>query len=570
MKVKQLVPQLNKDTFVDDYFRACGIEDVEEFKEPVGKYVGYVREYSAIGRKIELFKEKLDRIKKDNKKIVIIQDSDTDGICSATLTYKMLRQYGIKHGNIIFLFHSDKTHGFTNEIMNKIKSYAEPFNFDIQMIIVPDAGSNDIEQIEKIVNIYGAMVVVLDHHQVDKSNLARLDSLQRQPNFIIVNNQLENRTNKALCGTGVVFKFWRAFETEYLPYNGAEYADTLDLVALANIADVMDMRNLENIVFNKWGLWQGVNNEFLYALCRKYCKKTNSITPEDIAWNIAPKLNAVCRSDDEIIKQNVLLAFCGFLDKYDFILKDIDKCYNYQRQTCQKTYEKLISKPNSHDNYGKVVIKFCEKTPYTGLIANKLMEYYNKPVLLVHEDGGLCTGSCRSPIPIREQIAAFPNIVFAQGHEHAFGVCWKKSDTKVLVDYLESLELNYNQEITVASTLDPSNIPSWLFSITEQYARCWGTRVESPKFYIPRIKINGSDIRPLGNGTTLKFTYKDVEYVKFFASNRDKELLSIGSKKPLIIDLLGSLGVNRYNGREKLQVKIDKFEIVEERWEDIW
>lgn len=567
MKVKQLVPQLNKDTFIDDYFRACGIEDVEEFKEPVGKYVGNVKEYSVIQRKVKLFKEKLNEIVKDNKKVVIVQDSDSDGICSATLTHEMLRWYGIKHSNIIPLFHSDKTHGLTPEIMKQLKTYMTPFNFDIRMVIIPDAGSNDIEQIEELVNVYRTMVVVLDHHKVDNSNLARLDTLQRQPNFLIVNNQLERNTNKNLCGTGVVFKFWQAL---CMDFNDIEYSYYLDLVALANIADVMDMRNLENIVFNKWGLWKGITNPFLRTLCEKYCKKTNGITPEDIAWNISPKLNAVCRSNDEWIKNYVLSAFCEVVDNYDDTIKDIERCYRYQRETVKKMYEKLISEQHPQDNYGKVVIKFCENTPYTGLVANKLMEYYNKPVLLVHEDEDRYTGSCRSPIPIREQVAAFPDIVFAQGHEHAFGVCWKRNNTEMLVDYLEQLDLDICIEQVVASTLDPSNIPTWLFRITEQYARCWGIGVKAPQFYIPRIRINSKDIRELGNGTTLKFKYKDVEYVKFFASHNDKEALAIGKNKPLIIDLIGSLGVNEYRGKATLQVKIDKFELLEERWEDIW
>lgn len=561
MKVKQLVPQLSKDTFVDDYFRACGIEDVDEFKEPVGKYVGGIEEYSAIKRKVELFKEKLNEIAKNNKRVVIIQDSDSDGICSATLTYNMLRWYGIKHHNIITFFHSDKTHGLTDEIVEQIVAQN-----DISMVIVPDAGSNDIEQIQKL-TIENTMVVVLDHHEVDKSNLGKLDSLQRQPNFIIINNQLERRTNKDLCGTGVVFKFWQAL---CMSFDDIEYSYYLDLVALANIADVMDMRNLENIVFNKWGLWKGVTNPFLRALCEKYCKKTNGITPEDIAWNIAPKLNAVCRSSEQETKAMVFEAFCEMREDYEEVIKTIERCYRYQRETCKKMYEKLISEQHPQDNYGKVVIKFCDNTPYTGLVANKLMEYYNKPVLLVHEDGSRCTGSCRSPVPIREQVAAFPDIVFAQGHEHAFGVCWEKRDIKVLVDYLKSLELDYDQEQVVTSILDPSHIPTWLFYITEQYARCWGTGVKAPQFYIPRIRISSKDIRELGNGNTLKFKYKDVEYVKFFASHNDKEALAIGKNKPLIIDLIGSLGVNEYRGNTTLQVKIDKFEILEERWEDIW
>ena len=564
MKVKQLVPQLNKDTFVDDYFRACGIEDVKEFKEPIGKYVGDVIEYSAIGRKVQLFEEYLNKVMETQSKIAIVQDCDVDGICSATMAFFMLERFGFQPEDVVFLYHSAKTHGLTDEIMQQIVA-----RNDISMVIIPDAGSNDLERISFLLDIK-INVVILDHHEVNKGYLLWLDILQRSPGFIIVNNQLENRTNKDLCGTGVVFRFFQAFELSVSQYDAYEYANHLDLVALANIADVMDMRNLENIVFNRWGLWRAIENDFLWVLCKKYCKKVVGITPEDIAWNIAPKLNAVCRSEDQDTKAMVLEAFCGIRDNYDDVIKAIDRCYRYQRETCKKMYEKLVFEPNSTNNYGKVVIIFCDNTPYTGLIANKLMEYYNKPVLLVHTDGDLCTGSCRSPIPIREQIAASPHIVFAQGHEHAFGVCWKKSDTKVLVDYLESLELNYSQEITVASTLDPSHIPTWLFRITEEYARCWGTGVESPKFYIPRVRINAKDIKALGNGNTLKFTYKDVDYLKFFASNNDKELLSIGSNKPLIIDLIGSLGVNLYNGKETLQVKIDKFEIVEERWEDIW
>lgn len=566
MKVKKLVPQLNKDTFVDDYFRACGIEDVKEFKNPVGRYVGDVKEYSAIGRKVRLFEEYLNKAMETQSKIAIVQDCDVDGICSATMAFFMLERYGFQPEDVVFLYHSDKTHGLTDEIMQQIVAQN-----DISMVIVPDAGSNDLERISFLLDIK-INVVILDHHEVDKRYLSWLDTLQRSPGFIIVNNQLENRTNKDLCGTGVVFRFFQAFEMSFSPYDHGEYANHLDIVALANIADVMDMRNLENIVFNRWGLWRAIENDFLWNLCKKYCKKIVGITPEDIAWNIAPKLNAVCRSEDQETKAMVLEAFCGMREDYDDVIKAIERCYRKQREMVKDTYESLIYDDNYYelDSFGKVVIRFCAKSPYTGLIANKLMEYYNKPVLLVHTDGDLCTGSCRSPIPIREQIVECPEIIFAQGHEHAFGVCWKKSNTKVLVDYLESLELDYDQEITVASTLDPSHIPTWLFRVAEEYARCWGTGVESPKFYIPRIRINAKDIRELGNGTVLKFTYKDVEYVEFFASKRDKEKLLIGKNKPLIIDLIGSLGVNLYQGKETLQVKIDRFEIVEERWEDIW
>lgn len=464
---------------------------------------------------------------------------------------------------IHFAYHTDKTHGLTQEIMEQIEQIG-----NVGMVVLPDAGSNDFDNTNTLID-KGVVVTILDHHQVN-DDIRYKQLLFPLYQFFIVNNQLEENTNKHLCGTGVTYKFIQSYCRQY-PNIPFKYYEFLDLVAVANIADVMDMRELENAAINKWGLRE-LYNPFLIALAQKYCKKTQNLTPTDIAWGIAPKLNAVCRSNNQEVKRLVLESFCGIIEESGFqdTIKAIEKCYRYQRETCNKLYETLINDPNPKDNYGNVVIKFCESTPYTGLVANKLMEYYNMPVLLVHEENGLCTGSGRSPIPIREQIAGFDKIVFAQGHEHAFGVCWKVEDTNEFIEYLDSLELNYDTEKIVTTTLHPSKLPSWLFYITEDYARCWGTNVEEPKFYIPHVKINASDIKELGNGTTLKFTYCGVEYVKFFATKNDKQSLSIGAKKPLIIDLIGSLGVNRFAGKETLQVKIDDFEVLEEGWENVW
>lgn len=560
MNIKTKLNNLNSGTFIDDYLESCGVVDIEEFKNPTGRYVQKLDVYKDIEAKAEKFANTIDWcIAYTSRRIAIVCDADLDGICSATIAYQMISSvYGVFDHK--FLFHSDKTHGLTPEIMEQIKQ-----DKSIGIVILPDAGSNDIEQISELID-NKINVVILDHHQVEQDNIEVLQN----PRVVLVNNQLEPQANKHLCGTGVVFKFLQAYDLLF-PEQFKNYFHCLDLVAVANIADVMDMRELENVAINKWGL-NALYNPFLIALCQKYCKKTQGLTPTDIAWGLAPKLNAVCRSDDQEAKRLVLESFCGIIEEQEFpnTIKAIERCYRKQRESVKELYEMLISTNNPQDSYGNVVIKFCPSTPYTGLVANKLMEFYNKPVLLVHENNGLCTGSCRSPIPIRKQISEFDSIGFAQGHESAFGVGWKLEDTNRLVEYLSGLELNYDTKELVTATLSPSKIPSWLFYITEDYARCWGTNVEEPRFYIPRIRINSTDIKELGNGTTLKFTYCGVEYVKFFATKNDKQSLSIGLKKPLTIDLIGSLGVNRYAGRETLQVKIDKFEILEEGWENVW
>lgn len=560
MNIKTKLNNLNSETFIDDYLESCGVIDVDEFKNPTGKYIQKLDVYKNIKAKATKFANTVDWcITYTNKKIAIVCDSDVDGLCSTTITYQMISSvYGTFDHK--FLFHSDKTHGLTPEIMEQIKQ-----DKSISIVILPDAGSNDIEQISELID-NKIIVVILDHHQVEQNNVKTL----QDPHIIFVNNQLEPQANKNLCGTGVVFKVFQAYDLLF-PEQFKNYLHCLDLVAVANIADVMDMRELENVAINKWGL-NALYNPFLIALCQKYCKKIQGLTPTDIAWGLAPKLNAVCRSDNQEAKRLVLESFCGIIEEQDFpnTIKAIERCYRKQRESVKELYETLVSTNNPQDSYSNVVIKFCPSTPYTGLVANKLMEFYNKPVLLVHENNGLCTGSCRSPIPIRKQIAEFDKIEFAQGHESAFGVGWRLEDMDKFIEYLGGLELNYNTEQIVTATLSPSKIPSWLFYVTEDYARCWGTNVEEPRFYIPHIRINSTDIKELGNGTTLKFTYCGIEYVKFFATKNDKQSLSIGLKKPLTIDLIGSLGVNRYAGRETLQVKIDKFEVSEEGWENIW
>jgi single-stranded-DNA-specific exonuclease len=560
MNVKELVPKLNKDTFVQDYCEACGVEDVDEFLEPTGKYVQQTEVYSAIERKVKWFREQVEQC----DKIAILCDSDNDGLCSTTISYKMLRYLGIPQSNIQFLLHTDKGHGLTKEIMAQLDQ-----ENDIAMLLIPDAGSNDIEQIERLLDRY--TIVVLDHHSVNKSNIPKLKQLQKRPNFCIVNNQLEEHTNKNLCGTGVVFKFWQAL-CKYDQDVNNTYANYLDIVALANIADVMDMRQLENVAINKWGLGH-ITNEFLVALCNKYYQGTilNRITPTNIAWDIAPKLNAVCRSDDQATKLAVLEAFCDIRTDYDNVIKAVESCYNKQRNDVKKIFDDIINnQADEQDEHKKVIVKTCGKTPYTGLIANKLMSHYNKPIILTHEYRGVCSGSARSPVPLRELVEPIEGVMYAQGHDEAFGLAFKSQKLGSICDKLEKLKLNNNPERIVATSLNPSDISTWLFGVTEQYAKCWGEGVKEPIFYISHIKIKGSDIREMGNGTTLKFTYKGIEYLKFFASKNDKETLKVGKNEALTLNLLGSLGVNRYGGKEAPQVKIEKFEVVTERWEDLW
>ena len=207
--------------------------------------------------------------------IGILCDTDTDGICSSAMMYSYLRK-------------TDSTLKITYIMHHKAKSHGIDFDNDIEipdginLLIVPDAGTNDIEQC-KYLKDDGIDIIILDHHQSEREN----------PYAIIVNNQTSvNYKNKNLCGAGIVYKFLQLIDNELWQ----EYADDyLDLVSLANIGDVMDIRSLET----KWLINKGlknIRNKCFKALIEAQSySMNNTINIHNIQFYIVPVINGMIR-----------------------------------------------------------------------------------------------------------------------------------------------------------------------------------------------------------------------------------------------------------------------------------
>ena len=309
---------------------------------------------------------------------------DVDGICSAALMYKFLTFLGVHIDRIKVLFHDGKKHGLSKEIMVQIEDALATWNFTTKsLIIIPDAGTNDVEQCKSLVNL-GCKILILDHHDKEIDN----------PYATIINNQTSpNIYNKNLCGTGVVWKFITAYLKTHMENSQLTYMGLVDIVNFANLADVMDMRSAENRTIGKWAnsLLDRLNHPFFEYLRKKYIKD-DKVTPEAFVWNIVPKLNAVCRlgADDNSmeLKAKVFDAFASDLFIRDIVIgeqsffnevvRDINTAYRKQKEITKEIYESIISEREPSEN--KVEIITIGSTPYTGLIASKLMDYYNKPV----------------------------------------------------------------------------------------------------------------------------------------------------------------------------------------------
>ena len=73
MKKKQLLKQVNKDTFIQDYLTACGVGDIQEYLDPTGKYIDNPMNYENMAKGIEIVEEV---VPKQSIDIYIVQDCD--------------------------------------------------------------------------------------------------------------------------------------------------------------------------------------------------------------------------------------------------------------------------------------------------------------------------------------------------------------------------------------------------------------------------------------------------------------------------------------------------------------
>lgn len=266
-----------------------GVCDCNEYLNLTDKVVLPYSYLNNMDEAVDLFINHFER----KSKIGVLVDEDVDGFCSASEMYLYIKRLDSDYPVNYIMHQRAKAHGLSDDI---------ELPDDIELLIIPDAGTNDVEQCKKL-NENGIDILILDHHESEKDN----------PFALIVNNQMSERyDNKSLCGAGVVYKFLKALDDRL--WN--EYADDfLDLFALGNISDVMDMRSYETRYLTDLGL-KNIQNKFLKALIKAQEYSMNDIVNiHNIQWYITPVINAIIRIGSIEEKE---LVFRAFIEEDEF------------------------------------------------------------------------------------------------------------------------------------------------------------------------------------------------------------------------------------------------------------
>lgn len=546
----------------------------------IGNWKEYIELHECPRNKYSLLKnindavELFDRHFQAKDPIGILSDSDVDGVTSSSLMYKYIKSLDPDYDVEVYLHKNNKSHGLSDNDFD--------INPKIKLLIIPDAGTNDIEEHIKLHN-NGIECLALDHHEL-------VNNISNSP-AVIVNNQISpDYLNKNCCGAHITWEFCKAMDDYYWE----DFADKfLDLVAIANICDVMDLKEFDTRATVNEGL-NNINNKMLQQLIKSQSFSMRGlVTPHTVGFYIGPLINSLIRLatyDERIL---LVKAFCEIEDEtfaykkrgsdveieeniYEHVVR---LCSSYKGKQTRMRDKALVElmKQAELQSANKVVILNSENIidkSLNGLVAIKISETINKPVLIGKPFDGNLSGSGRnfdnSPVEnFRQLVEECPYSVMASGHSSAFG--YSLTDIDKSIDWFnEQLkDVSMDKIFNCDFVLDIDNIDVGFIQTIDNMNSIWCTGIKSPFVCIKNISVSKLDIKVQGkDGNSFAFIVDDIKYVAFNLDKLTDPILNFADswdyedEDEIVINAIVTCELNEYQGQLIPQCKIVDYEVI--------
>ena len=358
-------------------------------------------------------------------------------------------------------------------------------------------------------------------------------------------------------------------------HNADEY---IDLAALGNCGDMMSLRSIETKhIITKGFRSENIKNPFIYGMAEKNSYSLgNKITPIGAAFYIVPFVNSMVRSgtleEKELLFKSMLKnkAFEIILsNKRGHKLGETEKLIDQalrcainvkSRQTrAQDAGMELVEKQIKENNMmeHKVLIFLLEPGQVypniAGLIANKIMAKYQRPVLMLTKVKvlnknmiltsnppqpyydtyyrGSARGYSKSGIENFKDICQETGLVeYAEGHQNAFGISILSSYIDKFIELtdealkdLQSEPLYYVDYIFKGVDVQPNTILD-----IANLSDIWGQDMDESLICIENLKVVKENLTLMSpdKKPTLKITLPNkISLIKFGSSQEEYDKL---------------------------------------------
>ena len=469
--------------------------------------------------------------------ILVYGDYDADGMTSASILKETLEQLGAEC--LVYL---------PNRFTDGYGPNASVYKYFIEqqgisLIVTVDNGVAGHEAID-LAQSMGVDVIVTDHHS--------LPAVLPDAHAIVHPEHPESDYPfKHLAGCGVAFKLACALLEEV-------QVELLDLVAIGTIADMVSLTD-ENRIMVQYGLEVLRNTQRLglQELFEIAGISSSDLTEETVAFQLAPRLNALGRLDDP---NPAIELLTGFDDEEvrEIALMIQDK-NEERKEIVQAIYEEAKSLVDPNKSV-QVLAKEGWNPGVLGIVAGRLLEELGQTVIVLNIEDGRAKGSARSieAVDIFEALDPHRELFIAfGGHAGAAGMTLEVDKLEALSELLEAYITEKGLDVATKNNLrldEELDLEALTIETVKNFERLapFGMDHQKPVFYIRDFQVENARTMGAGNAhLKLKISKgsANFEVVAFGKGSMATEFAQVKD-----LELAVTLSVNQWNGQTALQL----------------
>ena len=336
--------------------------------------------------------------------IGIFGDFDVDGVSGSAIAAQGLGELGAKVAPYI-PHRMSEGHGLNEAAILALRER------DVSVMVTVDCGVTSSREV-MLAQELGMDVIITDHH---------LPSDSAPPAVAIVNPKMAGSEYpfEGLSGGGMAFKLVQGLhDLVQRPWN----RNLLELAALSTIADLVPLQD-ENRYIVKEGIKElrRTQRPGLQALYRHAGILPESVSPIDVAFSIAPRLNAAGRLEHAATAYQLLVTQSAA--EAATLAARLERLNRERQQLTEEAWKRARETVSAWTLIPAVVLVADDQLSpgIAGLVASRLVDEFHRPSIAVSITDGVIRGSARSipGVDLVNHVLAYCRDLFTRHGGHA-------------------------------------------------------------------------------------------------------------------------------------------------------
>ena len=552
----EIIDPISPDKIVDILLKNREIKDIPNFLNPPDPLQYSLSDFGFKKGEINNVLKTLAEIYKKNQMIVVYTDYDADGITGGAIMWETLHLLGFKV--MPYVPHrKSEGYGFSRKGIDAVVKEFHP-----KLIISVDHGITSKVEVD-YANKIGIDILITDHHHKQEEKVP----VKALAIFHI----------PELSGSGTAYivakEIYNHFKTKNKNLKIIKHNFQNDYLGLATIGTIADLVPLvgksRSIVAHGLGTFSKNRRPGIRALFDDAKIKSKKITPYEIGFMIAPRINAVGRLEHAI---DALRLLCTVdKDRADKLAGQIGNLNIDRQMLVRDQVAEAISMLEKNKTIPKIIVLHSNSwhEGVIGLIAGNILEKYYRPTIVMTKSEDNFKGSVRS-IPgfhITDFLSNFKKILVGYGGHAAAAGFTVMSKNRVMFTKLVVKNANkmiddkiLDRKLEVDLKIPLSTMSKKLFLLIDKMGP-FGMGNSKPLF-VSEVMV--SHARILGKQRQhLKLEVKDAKISSFTLEMIAFGKAEIFSKlsKNQVVRVVYTLDINQWNGTEKVQGIVKHIEL---------